>query len=422
MRELRYIEVSTARKIRNQRVGAYQSPLRGPGFDFDEHQPYRPGDDVRRIDWNVTARLGRAVRAPHARRARDERDGRDRRLALDGARHVASLEARNDDVHHRVAPVLGARRTRSTPASSRSPTGCSVDAAAADAGGRLVGAGAVLVAPPPARDARRSCRWSGTCSRRCKRMSIVFLVSDFVTDEDVFAGPDLAHARGAATTSSRSCPRIPPSASCPPGRATCSCATSSRAAARPSASGRARAGAMPPRRAAARGAGARVLPVPMDHVFVPTDGQPRRAAAVALRLEEPAMIHLRQGFRLRQGFGGQVGGQAACAALGGLALVLSAVAASAWDAVGPPRASTPAAHRAARRRPAPSASSPQGLTVTARVDRPAISGRRSIDVHGRDRLPARRRHPRRRSRSRKAAAHGTRRRERRHAAVAPRAM
>jgi uncharacterized protein (DUF58 family) len=70
MRELRYIELMTARKIRNQRVGAYQSPLRGPGFDFDEHQPYRPGDDVRRIDWNVTARVG----APYIRHTHAERE------------------------------------------------------------------------------------------------------------------------------------------------------------------------------------------------------------------------------------------------------------------------------------------------------------------------------------------------------------
>ena len=67
MKELRYIEVATARKIRNQRVGTYQSPQRGPGFDFDEHQPYRPGDDVRRIDWNVTARRSCATRTRSAR-------------------------------------------------------------------------------------------------------------------------------------------------------------------------------------------------------------------------------------------------------------------------------------------------------------------------------------------------------------------
>src|SRR5438477_12279511 len=69
MRELRYIEVYTAKKIRNLRVGAYTSPLRGTGFDFDQHQAYRPGDDVRRIDWNVTARLNAPyVRLTHAER------------------------------------------------------------------------------------------------------------------------------------------------------------------------------------------------------------------------------------------------------------------------------------------------------------------------------------------------------------------
>ena len=41
MRELRYLEVYTAKKIRNLRIGPYTSPLRGTGFDFDEHRPYR---------------------------------------------------------------------------------------------------------------------------------------------------------------------------------------------------------------------------------------------------------------------------------------------------------------------------------------------------------------------------------------------
>ena len=39
MRELRYIEVYTAKRIRSLRVGAYTSPRRGDGFDFDEHSP-----------------------------------------------------------------------------------------------------------------------------------------------------------------------------------------------------------------------------------------------------------------------------------------------------------------------------------------------------------------------------------------------
>jgi uncharacterized protein (DUF58 family) len=70
MRELRYIELYSAKKIRNLRIGPYTSPLRGTGFDFDEHRPYRPGEDVRRIDWNVTARMN----APYLRQTHAERE------------------------------------------------------------------------------------------------------------------------------------------------------------------------------------------------------------------------------------------------------------------------------------------------------------------------------------------------------------
>jgi uncharacterized protein (DUF58 family) len=69
-RELRYIEMHTARRIRNLRVGAYTSRVSGSGFDFREHRPYRPGDDVRAIDWNVTARL----RTPFIRLTDAERE------------------------------------------------------------------------------------------------------------------------------------------------------------------------------------------------------------------------------------------------------------------------------------------------------------------------------------------------------------
>ena len=70
MHELRYLEISTRRAIRTARVGPYTSRTRGTGFDFDQHLPYRPGDDVRRIDWNVTARVG----APYVRETHAERE------------------------------------------------------------------------------------------------------------------------------------------------------------------------------------------------------------------------------------------------------------------------------------------------------------------------------------------------------------
>ncbi len=63
------MEIYTGRRFPNLRTGSYRSRMRGPGFDFDEHRAYRPGDDVRRIDWNVTARLNTPyVRETHAER------------------------------------------------------------------------------------------------------------------------------------------------------------------------------------------------------------------------------------------------------------------------------------------------------------------------------------------------------------------
>jgi len=67
--DLRYMEIYTGRRFPNLRAGSYRSRMRGPGFDFDEHRSYRPGDDVRRIDWNVTARMNAPfVRETHAER------------------------------------------------------------------------------------------------------------------------------------------------------------------------------------------------------------------------------------------------------------------------------------------------------------------------------------------------------------------
>ena len=69
IRELRYIELAASKRIRSDKVGTYTSRRRGSGFDFDELRAYREGDDVRRIDWNVTARMNMPyVRETHAER------------------------------------------------------------------------------------------------------------------------------------------------------------------------------------------------------------------------------------------------------------------------------------------------------------------------------------------------------------------
>jgi len=60
MREVRRIEITTRHLVRDIVAGEYSSAFRGRGVEFSEVREYQPGDDVRSIDWNVTARLGAA--------------------------------------------------------------------------------------------------------------------------------------------------------------------------------------------------------------------------------------------------------------------------------------------------------------------------------------------------------------------------
>jgi len=57
---MRALEIRTRRMVDDSMAGAYHSVFKGRGMDFDEVREYSPGDEVRTIDWNVTARAGRA--------------------------------------------------------------------------------------------------------------------------------------------------------------------------------------------------------------------------------------------------------------------------------------------------------------------------------------------------------------------------
>ena len=64
------IRILTNRLIDDQLSGDYHSTFKGQGVEFDEVRPYVPGDDVRSIDWNVTARAG----APFVKEFSEERE------------------------------------------------------------------------------------------------------------------------------------------------------------------------------------------------------------------------------------------------------------------------------------------------------------------------------------------------------------
>jgi uncharacterized protein (DUF58 family) len=189
-RDLRYLEIYTARKMRNLRAGTFTSRSRGPGFDFDRHRPYRTGDDVRRIDWNVTARL----RQPFVRETHAERE-LNVVVALDLSASMSFGTARLDK--RELVLYIAA---------------CFAFSAAADQInlGLLAFGDRVLQYWPPRRSKGRAWRaldelWrlnspdGPTClapvaaflQKRLRQASVVFIVSDFLADEAPEGSPDV---------------------------------------------------------------------------------------------------------------------------------------------------------------------------------------------------------------------------------------
>ncbi len=58
LRKIKRIQITTSRKVTDVFAGRYQSVFKGSGIEFDEVREYLPGDEIRSIDWNVTARTG----------------------------------------------------------------------------------------------------------------------------------------------------------------------------------------------------------------------------------------------------------------------------------------------------------------------------------------------------------------------------
>lgn len=65
LRRIRHIELKSRRLVHNSFAGAYQSVYKGRGLSFAAVRPYQPGDDVRSIDWKVTARTGETFIKQH---------------------------------------------------------------------------------------------------------------------------------------------------------------------------------------------------------------------------------------------------------------------------------------------------------------------------------------------------------------------
>lgn len=102
-RRVQELEIITSRLIRLGFAGDYHAAFHGKGIEFSQVREYQPGDDIRTIDWNVTARTG----SPHVKQFIEERD-LTVLLALDcsASMRFGSLDRRKIDLASELAAVL----------------------------------------------------------------------------------------------------------------------------------------------------------------------------------------------------------------------------------------------------------------------------------------------------------------------------
>lgn len=70
IKKIKKVHLRTGRTVNTLMAGQYKSVFRGVGIEFEEVREYSPGDDVKSIDWKVSARLGK----PFVKRYREERE------------------------------------------------------------------------------------------------------------------------------------------------------------------------------------------------------------------------------------------------------------------------------------------------------------------------------------------------------------
>jgi len=181
MARVRKLELKARRLVRESFAGEYLSSFRGQGLDFDDFREYQHGDEVRFIDWNVTARLN----TPFVRKFREERE-LSVILAVDvsGSADYGSVTLSKREVAAETAAVLGFSALNN-----------------GDKVGLLLFAAEPVLFVPPEKGSRHLLRMireilvakpghpgtsvSAACDfliRSPLRKSLVFMISDFYSD------------------------------------------------------------------------------------------------------------------------------------------------------------------------------------------------------------------------------------------------
>ena len=188
MAKIRRIELRTKRLVNDSFAGEYHSVFKGRGMEFDEVRPYQPGDEIRTIDWNVTARMSQ----PFVKRYVESRE-LTVMLVVDASASgdFGSVQRFKREVAAELAAVLSFAATNNN-----------------DRVGLLIFTDRVELFIPPRKGRRHILRMIrellafeplgrgtdiglalDTVTRLCKRRSIVFLVSDFQAPAEDYRRP-----------------------------------------------------------------------------------------------------------------------------------------------------------------------------------------------------------------------------------------
>jgi uncharacterized protein (DUF58 family) len=181
MKKIRRIEIRTRKLVNDSFAGEYHSIFKGRGMEFDEVRPYQIGDEIRNIDWNVTARTGE----PYIKRYVEERE-LTVMLVVDASasENFGSVERFKREIAAELTAVLSFAATTNN-----------------DKVGLLIFTDQVELFIPPRKGRKHVLRLirellafepqgSGTdikmaldkVNQILKRRSIIFLVSDFMAD------------------------------------------------------------------------------------------------------------------------------------------------------------------------------------------------------------------------------------------------
>lgn len=191
-RAARLLVVKSRREATGRFAGNYVSAFRGGGLEFDESRPYVPGDDVRSIDWNATARHGEVF----VKQFREERD-QTLLFALDvsaSMRFTSTRASKAETAAHALA-LLAAAAGRAGDRTGLVAFDERVRAVVPAARGVAHGFRIVRTALECARDPRAGTHLAGglrALRARTRRRGVVFVLSDFRDDTALAPGEELA--------------------------------------------------------------------------------------------------------------------------------------------------------------------------------------------------------------------------------------